>query len=1097
MVATFSPHRDAGGTLHLPSPTGIHHVDASSAIRQLRRSLSRSPSKSSDFRFLSRPHSSQTTPFISSPLSPSRRGNLFFVPATTSNLSAATPAPSKPTFSSSTTTTAAPPATPVAIPYPPSSKITRPLMCRTGSLPNTRQRTSPKSPSKRVLNISSDQGNATATPPVVSLIENESFLQEPSITSSENLQLFSNNISTDNNNNNSSNLTFKSTFNRIEKRRSGTFGSLTTAVSPLKRSDGAMNLDQAEFASPSAKRRSLHSVGGTPDFSIFDATDSFSSSNETSDNMVRETEPQPFTFSSLPGGNFATIPKRSSSLRRSTLQQRQGERSLFGRSRLMNVDFPDSPSPPKSPIAAMQQRYPLGSGLSTTPSHESLFTPQPPPASNNPLFANVQHDIPSTTPHAAHPLSRTITQSSSSSSLADDSPTHEPVHKTDRPRPIFNFSKSLPVGAIRPEAPRQFTREDSNASTDSFATPENYRQAKPYAAAFMSTGLISKKNRNAEDLQSSFGSSKNMPDTPCKRSSTFLPSAQKALPVRPISRTKLARQTFVAPSTPSHSAVPASGPFSRGNGGLSNVFNRPYPSRRDSFVSVDGDDRSISNSPSARHDNQRTIDLDLPPTPTKQIFSVSHMHGTPLGDPSVQLQIDALESTTPCTPKDDKIFPPDPSGLSISAPNESALSLDDLNASTITFPATPTAPRDYFAPTGQRKSMSLGGFSAMDVDTSLTTRFDKVELIGTGEFSQVYRVSNSPENSQYKSIFSLPSAGSTSPAALPERVWAVKKSKQAFGGPKDRGRRMREVEILRALANSDHVISFIDNWEDRGHLYIQTEYCEEGSLDIFLAHVGLKARLDDFRIWKILLELSQGLKHIHDSGFIHLDIKPANVLITFEGVLKIGDFGMATTWPAEKHIEGEGDREYMGPEVLLGMYDKPADIFALGLIMFEIAGNVELPDNGVSWQKLRNGDISDVPSLTWSSETSILRDASGNPLSESSSFDELCRSDPAFEDLGVDFSRSRVTKLQYLSRRGELIEPPTFTMDANHEDSLDKLVRWMITPDPTSRPTADQLLQAYGTQWAMSRRRAGATVFEGNWGPADDVLEEDAEMIDV
>ncbi|EED21790.1 protein kinase, putative [Talaromyces stipitatus ATCC 10500] len=1096
MVATFSPHRD-GGTLHLPSPTGIHHVDASSAIRQLRRSLSRSPSKSSDFRFLSRPHSqaNSNTPFISSPLSPSRRGNLFFVPATTSNISAAnlsTPAPSKSTFAASTTPAAAPPATPVAVPFPPSAKITRPLMRRTGSLPNTRPRTSPKSPSKRVLNISSDQGNATVTPPV-SLNENEGFLQEPSITSSENFALFSTDISTDNNNN-SNNIAFKPNPHRIEKRRSGNFGSLTTTVSPLKRSDGAMNLDRAEFASPSAKRRSLHSVGGTPDFSIFDATDNFPSSNETSDNMSRETEVQLFTFSSLPGGNFATIPKRSSSLRRSTLQQRQGERSLFNRSRLANVDFPDSP--PKSPIAAMQQRYPLGSSLSTTPSHDSVFTPQQRPASSNPLFANVQRDIPSTTPHAAHPLSRTITQSSSSSSLADDSPTHEPIHKTDRPRPIFNFSKSLPVGATRPEAPRQFTREDSNTSTDSFATPENYRQAKPYAAAFMSTGLISKKNRNADDLQSSFGSSKNMPDTPCKRSSTFLPSAQKALPVRPISRPKLARQTFVAPSTPSHHAVPASGPFSRGNGVLGNVFSRPYSSRRDSFASVDGDDRSISNSPSARRDNQRSTDFDLPPTPTKQTFPSSQLQGTPHGDPSVQLQIDSLESTTPCTPKDNNILP-DPSGLSISAPNEPALSLDDLNASTITFPATPTAPRDYFAPTGQRKSMSLGGFTAMDVDTSLTTRFDKVELIGTGEFSQVYRVSNSPENTQYKSIFSLPSAGSNSPSTLPERVWAVKKSKQAFGGPKDRSRRMREVEILRALANSDHVISFVDHWEDRGHLYIQTEYCEEGSLDVFLAQVGLKARLDDFRIWKILLELSQGLKHIHDSGFIHLDIKPANVLITFEGVLKIGDFGMATTWPAEKHIEGEGDREYMGPEVLLGMYDKPADIFALGLIMFEIAGNVELPDNGLSWQKLRNGDISDVPSLTWSSETSILRDSSGNPLSESSSFDELCRSDPAFEDSGVDFSRSRVPKLQQLSRSGELVEPPAFMVDANHEDSLDKLVRWMITPDPASRPTADQLLQAYGTQWAMSRRRAGATVFEGNWGPADDILQEDAEMIDV
>lgn len=61
---------------------------------------------------------------------------------------------------------------------------------------------------------------------------------------------------------------------------------------------------------------------------------------------------------------------------------------------------------------------------------------------------------------------------------------------------------------------------------------------------------------------------------------------------------------------------------------------------------------------------------------------------------------------------------------------------------------------------------------------------------------------------------------------------------------------------MKAVTNSDHIIAFTNSWEDSGHLYIQTEFCEEGSLDMFLAQVGLKARLDDFRIWKILLELT-------------------------------------------------------------------------------------------------------------------------------------------------------------------------------------------------------------------------------------------------
>lgn len=270
---------------------------------------------------------------------------------------------------------------------------------------------------------------------------------------------------------------------------------------------------------------------------------------------------------------------------------------------------------------------------------------------------------------------------------------------------------------------------------------------------------------------------------------------------------------------------------------------------------------------------------------------------------------------------------------------------------------------------------------------------------------------------------------------------------------------------------------------------------------------------------------------MHDSGFIHLDLKPANVLITFEGVLKIGDFGMATRWPAEAGIEGEGDREYIGPEILMGQYDKPADIFALGLIMLEIAGNVELPENGPSWQKLRTGDMSDVPSLTWSSASNILRDSSGNPLSpRASSVGEDGKSLVTITNptttisspsptitTAASFStddsprqptnnhhhhhpgRSKPTpnrvaaphqkqKQPQRRREGELREPPSFMLDPHHAEALDRLVRWMISPEPRHRPLIQQLLDTVGVKWAEARRRAGATVFEGNWGPADDVL---------
>lgn len=255
-----------------------------------------------------------------------------------------------------------------------------------------------------------------------------------------------------------------------------------------------------------------------------------------------------------------------------------------------------------------------------------------------------------------------------------------------------------------------------------------------------------------------------------------------------------------------------------------------------------------------------------------------------------------------------------------------------------------------------------------------------------------------------------------------------------------------------------------------------------------------------------MLKTFQGLKHVHDSGFIHLDLKPANVLITFEGVLKISDFGMATQWPAPPGIEGEGDREYIGPEILLGRFDKPSDIFALGLIMLEIAGNVMLPDNGTSWQRLRSGDMSDVPSLTWSSETStIFRDVAGKPVSSGGLADDFDESDSAEDDMGASSFLRRpregekkrpLRKYQFL-RTGELTQPPDFMVDANHAEALDRVVRWMISPESANRPVVDEILRTRGVSWAEARRRAGATIYEGNWGPADEILAADAEMIDV
>jgi mitosis inhibitor protein kinase SWE1 len=237
------------------------------------------------------------------------------------------------------------------------------------------------------------------------------------------------------------------------------------------------------------------------------------------------------------------------------------------------------------------------------------------------------------------------------------------------------------------------------------------------------------------------------------------------------------------------------------------------------------------------------------------------------------------------------------------------------------------------------------------------------------------------------------------------------------------------------------------------------------------------------------------LKHIHDSGYIHLDLKPANVLITFDGILKIADFGLASSWPAARNIDGEGDRHYLAPEALEGRYDKPGDIYALGSIMCEIAGNIYLPENGHSWQRLRSGDFSELPSLTWSSESSLNRDANGEPLSDpadvNSSTETVYMSETDEDPL------RHITVPTVAGYTEALLDAPKFMIDENDPNSMHQLVKWMMHPIPDLRPTIDQVYRSYGCQWVEQRSRAGATIYEGNWGPTDDVLHHPVHVDDM
>ena len=183
--------------------------------------------------------------------------------------------------------------------------------------------------------------------------------------------------------------------------------------------------------------------------------------------------------------------------------------------------------------------------------------------------------------------------------------------------------------------------------------------------------------------------------------------------------------------------------------------------------------------------------------------------------------------------------------------------------------------------------------------------------------------------------------------------FAVKRSREKFRSEADRRRKLDEVKKHEELPIHPNCVKFIKAWEERQRLYIQTELCVM-SLHTFLE----KHDVPMYVVWSILVDMLHGLNHIHQHGFIHFDVKPANIFLTRNGTYKLGDFGLVFDSMQDNMIDAsEGDNKYMAQELLNGIFTNKADVFSLGITMLEIASGLNLPPSGAAWHLLRQGYI--------------------------------------------------------------------------------------------------------------------------------------------
>jgi serine/threonine protein kinase len=151
----------------------------------------------------------------------------------------------------------------------------------------------------------------------------------------------------------------------------------------------------------------------------------------------------------------------------------------------------------------------------------------------------------------------------------------------------------------------------------------------------------------------------------------------------------------------------------------------------------------------------------------------------------------------------------------------------------------------------------------------------------------------------------------------------------------------RELEVLRQI-HHPNVLGLIGYYAaesgENGDqpLALVTEWLPKGSLDDVL-HGPSATALTPTQKMKIIVGIILGVRYLHKAGIMHRDLKPGNILLTEDFSPKIGDLGSARLEdPGTTLTSNQGTAAYIAPEIIEGSYGRPVDIFAFGIMLWEI-----------------------------------------------------------------------------------------------------------------------------------------------------------------
>ena len=192
-------------------------------------------------------------------------------------------------------------------------------------------------------------------------------------------------------------------------------------------------------------------------------------------------------------------------------------------------------------------------------------------------------------------------------------------------------------------------------------------------------------------------------------------------------------------------------------------------------------------------------------------------------------------------------------------------------------------------------------------------KYKKVRILGRGGFALCYEVMDIDTNH------------SSAVKIIPKRKLIKSRAKQKL---------INEIKIHKSIQH-EHIVNFEHYFEDANNVYILIELCHNQTLHELLRR---RKNLTELEVQYYIFQLVKCLQYLHGLKIIHRDLKLANLFISENMQLKLGDFGLAT------RIDFEGERKrtlcgtpnYTAPEILDGKtgHSFEVDIWSIGIIVY-------------------------------------------------------------------------------------------------------------------------------------------------------------------